>query len=221
MSAVLLAIDTSTSWAGIALYDGGPLFELNWRAERRHSQQVMSTIERALEMAGVERSDLGAVGVARGPGSYTGVRVGITLARVLGMALGVPAVGVDSLEILAWPHRRVGLPVRVLLDAGRRRYATSLYRPGEVSLERVGALQSVDDDMVVDLVTERTVLCGELRETTLERLREQAGDLVLLPDPAEQVRRAAVLAELAWRRWRAGSEDALVTDPIYVSQEQG
>src|SRR5215217_6156291 len=103
----MLAIDTATSWCGVALYDGALQLELNWRAERHHSEQLMSNIERAFDLTGIDRGDLGALAVARGPGSYTGVRVGITVARVLGYALGIPAIGVDALDVLAY-HMATG-----------------------------------------------------------------------------------------------------------------
>ena len=159
VSEVLLAIDTATAWCGVALYDGAVQLELNWRAERHHSEQLMQSIERGLELTGLNREALGALGVSRGPGSYTGVRVGITVARVLSYALDIPIVGVDALDVLAYEHGDRGLPVRPFLDAGRRRYATALYEPQLGGLERVGALQSVDDDSMAG-ARRRSQLCA-------------------------------------------------------------
>ena len=217
---MLLAIDTATAWCGVALYDGAVQFELSWRAERHHSEQLMHSIERGLQLTGMDRLALRALGVSRGPGSYTGVRVGITVARVLSYALDIPIVGVDALDVLAYEHADRGLPVRPFLDAGRRRYATALYEPRLDGLERVGALQSVDEDSMAGLVTDRTVCCGELTSRAREALAGEAGDAALFPVPSRAIRRSACLAEIAWRRWQSGDPTASETDPIYLSQEQ-
>src|SRR6266508_958254 len=124
---LLLAIDTSTSQAGVALYDGAVRFEATWEAGRSHSQQAMPMIQRGMELTGRMASEIAAVAAARGPGSFTGVRVGLTLARSLGFALSVPALGVCSLDVLAEGQEPSELPVRPLLDIGRGRFATAEY----------------------------------------------------------------------------------------------
>ena len=220
MSGLLLAIDTATAWCGVALYDGSLQLEMTWRAERHHSQQLMPSIERSLELTGVDRSSISALGVTRGPGSYTGVRVGITVARLLAYALDIPIVGVDALDVLAYPHADRELPIRPFLDAGRRRYATALYRRESGDLQRVGTLQSVNDDSMAGLVSEPTICCGELSSIAIENLKHEVGDLAILVPPAASIRRAGNLAEIAWRRWRSGDPLASETDPIYISGEQ-
>jgi tRNA threonylcarbamoyladenosine biosynthesis protein TsaB len=217
---MLLAIDTATAWCGVALYDGSLRLEMNWRAERHHSQQLMPSIERSLKLAGVERSSISALGVSRGPGSYTGVRVGITVARLLAYALDVPIVGIDALHVLAYPHAHRKLPIRPFLDAGRRRYATALYRQESGNLTRIGTLQSVNDDSMAGLLNEPTICCGELSKIAVENLKGKAGDWAILVPPAASIRRAANLAEIAWQRWRSGDAMARETDPIYLAEEQ-
>src|SRR5262249_9497463 len=91
---MLLALDTSTGLASVALYDGAVRAEATWRAGREHSTQVLPGAVRLLEQQRLEPSDLRGVAVAIGPGSYTGVRVGIALAKGLAVALHVPLVGV-------------------------------------------------------------------------------------------------------------------------------
>jgi hypothetical protein len=127
---------------------------------------------------------------------------------------------VDALDILAYPHTVRALPVRAFLDAGRRRYATALYKANFHRLERVGALQSVSDDSMAGLVTEPTICCGELSSVARDALSLDAGSAAIFASPANSIRRAANLAELAWQRWQAGDEAASLTDAIYVSGEQ-
>jgi tRNA threonylcarbamoyladenosine biosynthesis protein TsaB len=98
---MLLAIDTSTQLAGLALYDGAVQAELVWVAGRRHSAQVMPQLERLLRLLDMEVTALTAVAAARGPGSFTGVRVGLAAAQGLAVALDLPVYGVCSLDVLA------------------------------------------------------------------------------------------------------------------------
>src|SRR5215213_9785687 len=93
-SDVLVAIDTSTQLAGLALFDGTVQAELTWQAGRRHSSELLPQLERLLGLVPLDVSQIRAVAVARGPGSYTGVRVGLAVAQGLAVALGVPAYGV-------------------------------------------------------------------------------------------------------------------------------
>jgi tRNA threonylcarbamoyladenosine biosynthesis protein TsaB len=220
MSDLLLALDTATAWCGVAFYDGALQLELNWRAERHHSEQLLPSIERSLELIGIDRSSIGALGVSRGPGSYTGVRVGISVARTLAYALDIPILGVDALDVLAHPHTDRGLPVRPFLDAGRHRYATALYKLKSRRLERIGTLQSVSDDSMVGLVTEPTICCGELGNVARDTLARDADGHAVFVSPASSVRRAANLAEIAWQRWKSGDAAGASTDPIYISGEQ-
>lgn len=217
MTGLLLAIDTSTAWAGVALFGGQVRYELNWRAGRRHSEQVTPAVEQALNTLGYTPKDLTVIGVARGPGSYTGVRVGITLARVMAFALSIPVLGVNSLDIVAHEHALSALPVRPLLDAGRGRFATALYRTRNHNLERITEVQSTDESALGALLTEKTLICGDLAPTTRELLTSSFGDLAVLPGESGVLRRSAVLAELAWKAWESGDTAARQTDPIYIT----
>ncbi len=100
---MLLAIDTSTSLVGAACLDSGVvLSEVMQRDARRHGELLAPTIAAALERAGLGPRDLDGIAVGVGPGPFTGLRVGITTARVMARALSVPVVGVCSLDALAW-----------------------------------------------------------------------------------------------------------------------
>lgn len=98
----LLALETATDVCSVALWHGGrPASELTLRRPRAHAEQLVPMIEDALRQSGVARRDLSSVAVSMGPGSYTGLRIGVSTAKGLAVALGVPLVGVPSLEALA------------------------------------------------------------------------------------------------------------------------
>jgi tRNA threonylcarbamoyladenosine biosynthesis protein TsaB len=110
---ICLAIDTSgpncAVWLGRATADDGELATLAEQVERigrGHAERLMPMVEEALRSAGLAFADLDRIAVATGPGSFTGVRVGVAAARGLALALGIPALGIDSLETLAAEARQ-------------------------------------------------------------------------------------------------------------------
>lgn len=130
--ALLLAIDCSASLCAACIYDAEAEKELG-RAVldlgKGHAEHLMAVIAEALKHAGIGYSDLDAVAVSVGPGSFTGVRVGVSTARGLALALKIPAIGITTLEALA--HEAHALfPARavlVALDGGRGEIHSALY----------------------------------------------------------------------------------------------
>jgi tRNA threonylcarbamoyladenosine biosynthesis protein TsaB len=221
---MLLALDTSTALAGVALYDGALRAEATWRAGREHSAQVLPEAVRLLERQGLGAGDLSAVAVAIGPGSYTGVRVGLALGKALAVALRVPLVGICTLDVLAAPFLAANRPVRPALDAGRGRYATALYeRESDVLVQRE-PIAGVDLAGLAALVRPPLVLTGDLDAaaraalaTAGRRARKSRGATVEIASPAAAMRRAGFLAELAWRRLATeGGSDPAAVEPIYL-----
>lgn len=117
---IILAIDTAASLCSACVFDtgNGELGRQVLDLGKGHAERLMGTIEAALAAAGITYADLGAIAVSIGPGSFTGVRVGVSTARGLALALKVPAVGVSTLEALA-AEARSQKPVIVRIDAGR------------------------------------------------------------------------------------------------------
>jgi tRNA threonylcarbamoyladenosine biosynthesis protein TsaB len=118
---LLLAFDTATPAVTVALHDGGqPLAQLVTVDAHRHAELLTPAIERIIAEAGADRRDLTGVAVGVGPGPFTGLRVGLVTARVLGAALGIPVYGVCSLDIIAADTDAGGKDFLVTTDARRR-----------------------------------------------------------------------------------------------------
>jgi tRNA threonylcarbamoyladenosine biosynthesis protein TsaB len=215
---MLLAIDTSTQLAGLALYDGAVRAELAWIAGRRHSVQLLPEVERLLALLGIEMSALTAIAAARGPGSFTGVRVGLAAAQGLALALGLPAYGVCTLDVLAAGQEASQLPVRPLLDAGRNRFATALYQRRDGRLERSGEIVGIELAQLADLIREQCLLCGDLDDAARRRIRAMLGEQVAVASPAGSLRRPGVLAQLGWQQHQAGLKPPATLEPIYLSR---
>jgi tRNA threonylcarbamoyladenosine biosynthesis protein TsaB len=210
---LLLALDTSTSTASLALFDGQRvLSETTWLAGREHSTRLLVELEIALERVGRTRDDLTGLVVARGPGSFTGVRVALSVAKGMSVGLHIPVWGVSTLDALALAASVCELPTRVVIEAGRGRYATALYSgAADVDPPRLATL-----DQLMALVREPTCLIGEL--TTDARNTLKANSDVRLAPLAANLRRAGFAAELGWRAAQRGDPgDARILDAVYVT----
>jgi tRNA threonylcarbamoyl adenosine modification protein YeaZ len=93
-----LSIDTSTGWGGLALSQEGQLIaELTWKPGQNHTSEMFPNVDRLLATAKADIHDMSAIFVARGPGSYNGLRAGISAAKGLAFSLSIPLVGVSTL----------------------------------------------------------------------------------------------------------------------------
>ena len=100
---MLLALDTSTSYASIALvHEGRLIAELSWDSGRSHSQELFEHIDWLLADRRVAVAELAAIAVATGPGSFNGVRVAVTAAKSLSFALGIPLYASPTLDVVGW-----------------------------------------------------------------------------------------------------------------------
>lgn len=213
MSELLLSLDTSTTTASAALFDGQRvLSETTWLAEREHSTRLLVEVEIALERVGKGAEDLTGLVVARGPGSFTGVRVALSVAKGISAGLEIPVWGVNSLDVMAHAAGPVDMPVRAVLEAGRSRYATALYVRGQcVETPRLATI-----DQLEELIAEETFLIGEFSEEARDRLNRRQHARVA--DRAACLRRAGFLAELGWRLAASGDPgDPRELDALYVT----
>lgn len=215
---MILAIDTTTRSSGIALYDAGGLrLEQLWQTGDNHTVELIPYISRACEGCGLSPADLQAVAVALGPGSFTGVRVGLSVAKGIALALDIPILGVSSLDFTAYAHWRDPLPVCALVSAGRSRWCSGFYETSQDGWHRRGDMVLADAQQLAKLLDRPTLVCGDQSPELCATLESLAGDRAVLASQASSVRRAGFLAELAWQRLEKGERDDLASlAPIYL-----
>ncbi len=214
-----LAIDTATDVAGVALHDGVAVLEERTWATRRHTQGLAPAVAEVIRRHGVAARNLDGVAVAIGPGSYTGLRIGLALAKGLAVGAGVAVVGVPTLDILAVPlsppvlnrDRRLW----ALLRAGRGRVVAAAYPPAADGWPEAAGLVPEDLGAVLGRSAPGDWVAGEL--TAEERGQALEAGLVVLP-PAACLRRPGWLAELGIARAQgapATASDLAHLEPTY------
>jgi tRNA threonylcarbamoyladenosine biosynthesis protein TsaB len=228
---LLLAVDTATATASVAVYDTERrrlLAETTWQARRRHTQDLMATVQRALVQAGAAAADLTALAVTTGPGSFTGVRIGISAVKGLGLGMAQPprAIGLPTLCVTAapWMGPAVSLspPVSVcaFIQAGRERYNWAWFETGDL-LSRPGREDHAAGTAaefaaaLCERAPRRIWLAGELDADLQQAV---AGlDHVCALDAVSALRRAGHLARLAALHLDAGvADDLAALQPLYL-----
>ena len=217
----ILVFDTSTEALAVgAAREGGPL---RFRAEGgfRHSETLLPTIEACLKDAALALGELDLIACAKGPGSFMGLRIGMATAKGLSLALGIPWVGVPTLDVMAYGRGGTGSAgvaggaVVPVLDARKNRLYAAIYRAGtrrgeylDISIE--GLLRAVEGEAEVTFVGADADL---LQDYALER----PGFRVEGDDPELRMRGLAALAE---RQFAEKGGAAADEGPLYLREPE-
>ncbi len=219
---MLLAIDTATQMTSLALHDGrGLLSEQTWESSNNHTVELAPAIYHLLAQAGVSADALVALAVCIGPGSFTGLRIGVALAKGMASARSLPLVGVTSLDILAVGQPPTQNRLVTVLQAGRGRIIAAGYtsRAGHWKLHDEPAITNWN--ATLESISETTHLTGEVDAAGFDAVRaaQERGVPVILVPEGFRLRRAGFLAQEGWARLQAGGADryrAAAVAPVYV-----
>lgn len=213
---MLLAVDTSTAQVGLALYDEDRVLgEMIWTTHQHHTTELASALSGLLKRCGVTMSGVNALGVAIGPGSFTSLRVGLSLVKGIALARNLPVIGISTLDVIAAAQPLARQPLIAVIQAGRTRVAFGVYKNIGKVWQAEGPVRSGTVEELLDEIENPTIVAGEL--TSEERKKFSKKKKVSLALPANCVRRPAVLAELAWERWKNEQvDDAATLAPIYL-----
>ena len=218
-----LSIDTSTRYASAGLSKEGELvIETCWRSEQNHSVELVPAVRQIMDRAKAAMGDITAVFVARGPGGFSALRVGISTAKALATAQNIPLVAVETLELEARPYMGLGFPVCAVIEAGRKRLYAGYYRESSVEAgDSAEEYQVTTAEELASSVQKVTIFCGEGAGAAADDLRENLGSNALVIEAPPPTRRASVLARLGYRRLEAGeTEDPGTMQPLYMRGSQ-
>ncbi len=213
-----LAIDTSTDTASLALIqDSQVLAELTWHCGQSHSTELLPRLLQLLAQSKVSLESTSGIIVARGPGSFNGLRVGISTAKGLAFSLGCPIIGISTLEAASYPHAETGLPICPIFNAGRGEIATALYQKKHQRWCQLVAEHITTIDTLCSQTTTKTIFCGDFIPLIATQLKKQLRQKAIILSPAARLRRAGFLAELGLKRLEAGDYDNPATlQPLYL-----
>jgi tRNA threonylcarbamoyladenosine biosynthesis protein TsaB len=213
-----LAIDTSTRVASLALASKGSLLaEITWYAGQNHTVELIPNVISLLQQRKAHIHDIESIVVAKGPGSFNGLRVALATAKGLAFALGIHLVGISTLEVMAFPYADLCFPVCPILNAGRGEIATALFRKRKGDWQRLTAEHITTIDDLCSQIRRRTIFCGEISDEQWMQLEQQLGGKALIVKGSADLRRAGYLAELGWKRIEAGDfDDPFTLQAVYL-----
>lgn len=209
---MILSIDTSTRNCSLALYEPqrGVLAREFWTADQDHTAALAPRLDKLL---GAGLSKVSGLVVALGPGSFTGTRAGLSLAKGLSLANSLPLVGIPTPDALAHSQGVAPFPLYAILEAGRGRISVTPYSSAGGKWERSGEYRLTTLQALSQDVEGPAIFCGEINDPTLFLTQRSAGTVVF-----PEVFRWPTLSRLGWERLGRGEVDHLPTlEPIYLS----
>ncbi|MGL4671416.1 MAG: tRNA (adenosine(37)-N6)-threonylcarbamoyltransferase complex dimerization subunit type 1 TsaB [Cetobacterium sp.] len=214
---LILAIDTSTNIGTVALYDDkkGLVGEITLNVKQNHSAITMTTIDTLFSLTGVDKKNIDKIAVSIGPGSFTGIRIGVGLAKGLAYALKKSIAGINELDLLAQTYTG-DKKVIAMLDARKERVFAGVYKKENDAFVLEGEYMAEELENILNSVEEETVFVGDGAIVYEDIIKNKIGDKAIFIKKSLNVSRASLLAELAVEK-----EDNLFTlEPYYVTKSQ-
>ena len=215
----ILAVDTSTSSGSIALLDGARVMaEWALQSPRTHNRRLLKSIDCYLKELGWTFEHLDGFAVGVGPGSFTGLRIGVTTVKTLAWAAGKPFAAIPSLDALAAVFGFSALPICPLIDARKQEVYFALYQPdakGRITLQT--SYQVGTPEQVAARIQGPTIFCGDGWPLCQELFSGLLGDWALEAPAPFHTLRASLIGELARKRLQEHqTDDPMACIPLYV-----
>jgi tRNA threonylcarbamoyladenosine biosynthesis protein TsaB len=218
----VLAVETSTLTGAVALLDGERVVgESRLSIAVTHGERLLASVDALLRAAGWALGDVEGLAVAIGPGSFTGLRIGVSTLKALAFGTGRPLVGVPTLDALAWSIPFAAHPVCPVLDARKGEVYAALHRTTGGRLERLGPDRAIAPRRLAEELAGDpggpVVFVGDGVVSHGEVFRQVLGSAACLAPAGLRLPSAVTVADLArgpLARGEAGDPAALV--PIYV-----
>lgn len=217
---LILAIDTATKIGSVALYEDktGIIGEINLYVKVNHSNVIMKAVDSLFDLSGYTIKDVDKIAVTTGPGSFTGIRIGVAIAKGLAYSLKKPIIGINELDVLAETgEEREGLIVP-LIDARKERIYYSQYKYENRKLVRKEEYKDGElRDILEKLKGEKVVFIGDGTIVNQELIKEIMGEDNIVFSKVNSIPRAAMAAQMALHH----EDDNIYTlEPFYLNKSQ-
>lgn len=216
---MILAFDTSgVSFSAAVCEDDVVLAEETIVTKETHARHVMPVLERVISSAGIDISDVDLIAVSRGPGSFTGLRIGLGVAKGLSYALSLPVIGVSTLDALVWPFRNSAKRVCALVDARRGEvYAAKYFFSDGVISEKTEEVVC-SPEQAVKGAEDCEIFCGSGASVYIDRI-EAVLKKKIVPMNSESVIKASDIALVAVATAATCSDPSAVL-PVYLRRSE-
>lgn len=219
----VLALETSTMMGSVAIMEeGGLIAEYRLNIKTAHSERLMRTINEVLKGSGLDLKDIDGFAISIGPGSFTGLRIGLSTVKGLHYTTKRPIVAISTLEALAWNIPFSRHHVCPMLDARKKEVYTALYHYEEEGvLLRLIEEQVASPEKILAEIKDSTVFLGDGANIYRELIKELLGPLALFAPKAKQLPSAANVAELGIAAIKAGKiQDPVTLVPKYIRRSE-
>lgn len=220
---IILSVDSSSKVATAALMkDGNLLGEINLNDKREHSVILMTIIQQLLEANDLTVSDIDGYVVSKGPGSFTGLRIGMATIKGLSFGSNKPYVSISSLDALALSVANFDGIICPIMDALRNSVYTCLYKSSNGKLEKLIDYSALDIDELLELIkskNEKVIFIGDGLDKNKDYLIENCPNCYFPPNHLNLVR-ASSLGELGSELLKNGEFDDPNSTPFYLKKPQ-
>lgn len=216
---MLLAIDTSTRYAGVALVsDEGHITQLmQWYSRQNHTRELIPAINSILERELISFQNVRGIAIAIGPGSFSALRVGLSVAKSLAWANSLPLITATTLEAEAFTYSISEVPVCAILDAGRDQLAWATFDSKDAYVKNLEDGAICDIEELFKVINNGVLLCGEGLEKHEETLSNIAPQSIKLATPYIPTHRISALALLCHTRFKSKIlKDPSAVQPLYL-----
>ena len=220
----VLGLDTSSNATSIAVIEDNKLIcEYTVNTKTTHSQKLMPMIENMLKISEINVNDMDMISICQGPGSFTGLRIGMATAKALSHVNNLPIVGVNSLELLAGNMDLTDKKICSILDAQRTQVYTGQYKFENNKLVELKSIDVVEiDDLLEELKSskEEWILVGEEVYKYEDKIKEIEN--ICVPAPSHNVNKASSLCITAMNKYNQNIDvhDCYTINPVYIRKSQ-
>jgi len=216
----ILGIDTSSQLNSVGLVDDEQILSNSaWEAKDNSLQKIIEIIDSVLSSHGLTLADIQGLAVGIGPGSWTGVRVGVTVAKILAYATDKPVCGIPSLDAIAYQAKDISSLLCPFVDAGKETVYSAFYRSPKGTVTRTGEYYVGDVKKLLEKIEEPTLFLGKAAQLYRPIIVEKLGPLANYIDEIDDAPRGSAAALLALPRLKRGeSDDALALAPLYLKE---
>ena len=224
---MILAIDSSSLVASVALVnETSVVAEYTINLKKTHSQTLLPMIDEIFKMTGLDNKEIKAIAITKGPGSFTGLRIGAATAKGLALALGLDIISIPTIDAMAYNYNHCNKLICPIMDARRHQVYTGIYRCDGIQLETIMCQCAISvEELIVKIndLNEEVVLVGDGIPVFFDEIDKNTNVKCYAAKQHLGRQRAGTIGAMAWDKYNKGetvSADAFAPEYLRMSQAE-